>query len=61
VNDTMSKFEQAAHTVNAWVFVGKGQAGFEWQHGILVKFKDTQDAKALAEWWSTHPANPANA
>lgn len=57
MNDTMSKFEQAAHTVNAWVGVGKGQEGFDWQYGILVKYRDTHDAALLAEWWSTHPSN----
>lgn len=52
---------EACETVNAWVFIGKGQAGFEWQHDTLVQYKDQHMADALATWWSTHPGNSVNA
>lgn len=48
---------QAKEIVNNWVNVGRGQAGFEWQHQSLLTLGSRPEARELTEWWSTHPAN----
>jgi hypothetical protein len=56
----MTKLEAAVEAVNAWVAVGQGQDGFDWQYEQLTQYHDTEAAEALREWWETHPANPTN-
>lgn len=54
----IQKLEEAKRTVNAWVSIDDGQAGFEWQFNTLAKHGDLDTATELAVWWDAHPANP---
>lgn len=57
----MDHLEQAKENVNTWVWFGRGQAGFQWQHDTLMNLGSRQEARELTAWWTDHPANPANA